>query len=195
MKIPGVFGTSFEPDVDPVGTAVLVPGTGYPPMAPLLFFAGQALLQHGWRVVHHWWDPPKRWMEPAEAQVWVRDQVTGALPPSGPALVVGKSLGSWSAGLAAERSVPAIWLTPLLDQKPVVSGIADNSAPQLLIGGAEDDLWDSAVAHRLASETRTVVEIPDVDHGILRRGDVLRGVEAHVEVTRAIDDWLSSAFG
>lgn len=190
MKVPGVFHTSFDPPGEAVGTAVLVPGTAYPPQAPLLFFTGVALLQHGWRVVHHWWDPPKRWMNPAEAEAWVRDQVTGALPESGRVLVVGKSLGTWATPIAAERALPSIWLTPLLDQEPVVSGIAANGAPQLLIGGTADQLWDRDVTRRLASETCRIVEIKDADHGILVPGDVVRGVEKHVEVARAVVDWL-----
>ena len=40
VKVPGVFTTEFEPEGDPIGTAVLVPGRGYPPMSPLLFFTG-----------------------------------------------------------------------------------------------------------------------------------------------------------
>lgn len=192
MKVPGVFDTSFDPPEELVGTAVLVPGTAYPPPAPLLFFTGLALLQHGWRVVHHWWDPPKRWLKPAEAEAWVRDQVTGALPGSGRVLVVGKSLGTWAAPVAAARALPSIWLTPLLDQEPLVSGIAANGAPQLLIGGTADQIWDREVARRLESETCRVVEITDADHGILVPGDLVRGVEKHVEVAQAVVDWLAA---
>ena len=47
MRVPGVAATTFEPEGTPVGTAVLVPGRGYPPQAPLLIFAGLTLLQHG----------------------------------------------------------------------------------------------------------------------------------------------------
>ena len=45
MEVPGVAATSFEPAGEAVGTAVVVPGRAYPPAAPLLFFAGFALLQ------------------------------------------------------------------------------------------------------------------------------------------------------
>ena len=82
MKVPGVFATSFDPPGEPVGTAVRVPGTGYPPQAPLLFFAGFVLLQHGWRVEHHWWDPPRHQSD-AQTLAWVRGEVAGALPSSG----------------------------------------------------------------------------------------------------------------
>ena len=191
MKVPGVFSTSFEPAGDAVGTAVLVPGRGYPPMAPLLFFTGLALLQHGWRVEHHWWDPPA-YESDEQTITWVRSEVAGALPTSGRVMVVGKSLGTWATPLAAERELPAIWLTPILDDPALVRPIAANPAPQLLIGGSADELWDSAVARDLASRTCTVVEIPGADHIMQRPGDVVGGVQAHVEVVRAIDSWLAS---
>jgi hypothetical protein len=160
-------------------------------MAPLLFFTGLVLLQHGWRVEHHWWDPPKHESD-EQTIAWVRSEVEAALPTSGPVMVVGKSLGTWATPLAAERELPAIWLTPILDIPALVGPIAANPAPQLMIGGSADEFWDSAVARDLAGETRTVIEIPDVDHVMLVPGDVIRGAEAHVEVTRAVDDWLAS---
>lgn len=190
MKVPGVFATSFAPDADAVGTAVLVPGRGYPPMAPLLFFTGIALLQHAWRVEHHWWDPPEH-ESYEKTTAWVRSEVAGALPSSGRALVVAKSLGTLAASLAAERRLPAIWLTPLLGTPEVVDAIATNPAPQLLVGGGTDQLWDRQVARALERDTCTVVEIADADHAMLVSHDVIRGVEKHVEVVRAVDHWLA----
>lgn len=193
MKVPGVSSTSFDPPGEPVGTAVLVPGRGYPPQAPLLFFAGFALLQHGWRVEHHWWDPPDHESDERTA-AWVRDEVTQVLPSSGRTLVVAKSLGTWAAPLAAERQLPAIWLTPILEIPEIAQAIADNPAPQLLVGGTADAFWHSAIARDLESPTCQVCEIADADHVMMVPGDVVRGVEVHVEVARAIDDWLASGF-
>jgi predicted alpha/beta-hydrolase family hydrolase len=189
VKIPGVVGTSFDPQGEPVGTAVLVPGSGYPPTAPLLFFAGMALIQHGWRVEHHWWDPPDD-ASNQEINAWVRAEVEGALPTTGRTLVVGKSLGTRAAPVAAERALPAIWLTPLLGRPRLVEAIAANPSPQLLVGGSADTLWDSAVARELESPTCSVLEVPEADHVMMVPGDSVRGVSVHVEVQRAIDDWL-----
>jgi hypothetical protein len=191
MKVPGVHPTSFEPPAEAIGTAVLVPGRGYSPQAPLLFFTGFALLQHHWRVEHHWWDPPA-YESDEQTLAWVRAEVEGALPTSGRALVVGKSLGTWAAPLAAERALPAVWLTPILEVPALVEAIRANPAPQLLIGGSADQFWDSAVAAGLSSGTCTVVEIADVDHVMMLPGDAVRGVEAHVEVVQAVDTWLSA---
>src|SRR5580765_5885190 len=102
MNVPGVVATSFDPQEEPVGTAVLVPGRGYPPQAPLLSFAGITLLQPGWRVGHVLSGPPPHETD-EQAAAWVREEITGALPSSGRTLVVGKSLGTYAAPLAAER--------------------------------------------------------------------------------------------
>ena len=190
MRVPGVVATAFEPEGTPVGTAVLVPGRGYPPQAPLLFFAGLTLLQHGWRVEHHWWDPPPHESDEQTA-AWVREEVAGALPSSGRVLVVGKSLGTYAAPLAAERALPAIWLTPILEVPAIAGAVAANPAPQLLVGGSADDLWDSAVGRDLESPTCRVVEIAGADHILMTLGDVAGGAQAHVEVVRAIDAWLA----
>jgi hypothetical protein len=192
VRIPGVFGTSFEPAGEAVGTAVLVPGRGYPPVAPLLFFAGLALLQHGWRVEHHWWDPPEHESD-EKTLAWVRSEVLGVLPSPERPLVVAKSLGTLAAPIAAERELPAIWLTPVLDLPEVTGAIAANPAPQLLVGGSADRLWDGAAARGLEGPTRTVVEVPDADHAMLVPGDSVRGVAVHVTVQTAIDAWLTSA--
>lgn len=194
VKVPGVFGTSFEPEGEVVGTAVLVPGRGYPPQAPLLFFTGLALLQRGWRVEHHWWDPPRHESDERTA-AWVRAEVEGALPESGSTMIVGKSLGTWAAPVAAERGLPAIWLTPILDVPAIADAIAANPARQLLVGGSADPLWDTDIARDLEGPSCSVVEVPDADHVMMVPGDSVRGVSAHVEVQRAIDTWLTSAIG
>jgi predicted alpha/beta-hydrolase family hydrolase len=189
MRIPGVHATSYDPPGEPVGTAVLVPGSGYPPQAPLLFFAGFVLLQHGWRVEHHWWDPPDL-ESPDGYTPWVCDEVAAALPAEGRCLVVAKSLGTRAALLAAERGLPAIWFTPLLGDPALVEAIGANPAPQLLVGGTADPAWEGDVARRLTGRGCEVVEVPAVDHVLMTPGNAVQGVEAHVVAMRGVDAWL-----
>ena len=189
--IPGVIATSFEPEGTPVGTAVVVPGRGYPPAAPLLFFTGSALLHHGWSVRQVWWDPPA-YEGDEKAAAWVRAQVEPALPETGRVLLVAKSLGTYAASLAAERGHEAIWLTPLLNVEPVAAAIAANSARQLVVGGTADHVaWDPAVARDLATRGCEVLEVPGADHAMTIPGDIVRGVEVHAEVIRAVVAFLA----
>jgi hypothetical protein len=185
-----VFATELDPEGKPVGTAVVVPGRGYPPAAPLTFFAGFVLLQHGWSVRQVWWDPPAHESD-EQTLAWVRREVEAALPTTGRVLVVAKSLGTLAAPVASERGLPAAWLTPVLDLPAVPDAIAANPAPQLLVGGSADGLWVGDVVRALAGDGCDVLEIPDADHVLMVPGDPVRGVEAHTEVMRALDAWLS----
>lgn len=190
MRVPGVFATDFEPEGSPVGTAVVVPGRGYPPAAPLTFFTGFVLLRQGWSVRQVWWDPPS-YESDEQTLEWVSAEVEPALPTSGPVLVVGKSLGTWAAPLAAKRGLPAIWFTPILDVPAIADAIGANPAPQLLVGGTADDLWNRDIARDLAGTGCAVLEVPDADHVLMIPGDPVRGVEAHAEVMRTLDAWLA----
>src|SRR5690348_6548714 len=90
---------------------------------------------------------PVSWERPPDADVaWVRAQVLPAVVRHRATLIVGKSLGTNAATIAAERGLPGIWLTPLLRDDVVVTALRAASAPQLLIGGTADPLWDGAVA-------------------------------------------------
>ena len=190
MTVPGAGPTVLEPTGDAIGTAVVVPGRAYPPAAPLLFFATQSLLHHGWHVRHLWWDPPHLPGDPGRPE-WVREQVEAVLPYDGRVLLVAKSLGTLAAPLAAERSLPAVWMTPLLVDPLVVDAIAANPAPQLLVGGTEDPAWDRGVAVRLADGGCDVATIEGADHAMLRGTDVPAGVGAHAEVASALDAFLA----
>jgi hypothetical protein len=105
-------------------------------------------------------------------------------------LVVGKSLGTRAASYAAERGLDAIWFTPLLVEPELAEAIASNPGRQLLVGGLADELWDPAIARELADNGCDVLEVPDADHG-MGTADAVRSAEIHLEVARAVEDFLS----
>ncbi|MGH3363003.1 MAG: hypothetical protein ACRDOM_11145 [Nocardioides sp.] len=181
--------TRYDPPDGPADrVAIIGPGRAYSPANPLLEFARLALLQHGWTVQQLWWDEPED-----IAPDWPAEQVRAAVEAESceQVLVVGKSLGTRASPYAARRGLPAIWLTPLLVDAECVAGIRDNPAPQLLVGGLDDQFWDTDVAAGLAGPDREVVEIPGADHAMCVPGDAIRSAEIHVEVSRAIDTFLS----
>jgi hypothetical protein len=187
---PGGFAARFEPAGEPVGTAIALPGR-YPQYSALLLgFSALVLTQHGWAVEQVWWDPPS-YDTHEQTTSWVREQVENALPESGRVLLVGKSLATYAAPLAAERGYEAVWLTPLLQIPSLVDAIAANPAPQLLVGGTADESWDATVARGLAARGCDVLEVPGADHGMLAAGDVVRSAETHVEIVRAMDAFCS----
>lgn len=186
----GGLPTRWEPSGPSRGLAVVAPGRAYPPSAPLLEFARQALVQHGFTVQQLWWDSTARGDEAAEP--WVRRHVEAALAEerADHVLVVGKSLGTRAASYAAERGLDAIWFTPILVEPEVAEAIAANAGRQLLVGGLADELWDPAIARELADNGCDVLEVPDADHG-MGTDDAVRSAEIHLEVARAVEAFLS----
>lgn len=182
----------WQPAGDSRGVAVVLPGRAYSPAAPLLEFARQGLLQHGFTVRQVWWDSTTR-AEADAPEGWVRRHVERALAEEAAdrVLLVGKSLGTWAASYAAERGLDAVWLTPLLVVPELAEAIAANPGRQLLVGGLADDLWDHAVAAELADNGCDVLEVADADHGMLT-SDAVRSAEIQLEVARATDRFLRS---
>ena len=170
---------------DPLGLAVLLPGRNYPATMPLLTFAGRAVLQGGWRVRAVSWNAPD--LEPAATSDWVGTQLQDAVGEfDGRVLVIGKSLGTCAADYARRHGYDAVWLTPLLHLPDVVDAMSRSHARQLLVGGTQDPAWDLETARQIGGD---VVQIDGADHGMFTH-DAVRSAELHVEVTRAIVQWL-----
>jgi hypothetical protein len=172
--------------------AVILPGANYGPDAPLLWFAREALASAGYDVLAVL-DSFDRTADPLR---WVADRTDAALRHVADArpMLLGKSLTTLAAKAAAERSLAAIWLTPLLARghpaaEVVVAGLTSSAAPCLLVGGAADEAWDGEVARSIPSAT--VIEIPDADHALQVPGDLVRTLDALREVTTAIAAFAS----
>ena len=80
-----------------------------------------------------------------------------------------------ASGVAAERGLPGIWLTPLLHERSCVDGLRRRTAPALLVGGTRDEAWDGDLARELGDE---VLELEGADHGLARIADLPLIVEA-----------------
>ena len=166
--------------------AVLAPGANYPVECPLLFYARLAVERRGGEVRPIAWRLPPRSDGDGKRIEAVRAQVAEALGDDN-ALIIGKSLGSVSAQLAAERALPAIWLTPLLTVPEVVEAIAAAAQPPLLVGGDADRLWDGAAARRISPH---VLEIPGADHALHVPGPVLATTAVAGRVADALEAFI-----
>jgi hypothetical protein len=103
-------------------------------------------------------------------------------------VVIGKSLASFAAGAVAERTLAAIWITPLLHQPAVVDALARNSRPALLIGGTGDPSWKPE--EMPASSLIEVLELDGLDHSLQVDGDPGASLDALRRVTDAVGDFL-----
>jgi len=151
----------YEYAGDPSRTAVVLPGAMLGGM-PINGFAIGALADRGWRVVQVWdeYDGALGRLE------WAVSRVEAALAHAGTArLITGKSATSLATGVAADRSLPGIWLTPLIGVSECAEGLRRRTAPALLVGGTADGSWDGAAARELGDE---VLELEGADHGLAR---------------------------
>ncbi|MFF0015888.1 alpha/beta hydrolase [Streptomyces sp. NPDC005374] len=193
MPDPSPFAvpTRFDGARDRV--AVVVPGVGYSPARPLLHFARNVLVQHGWTVQELWWQVPDDFMQLAveDRIAWVERQVTQAVDAEAGAcrLLVGKSLGSLACGVAADRNIAAAWLTPLLSTDHVVRALQRAEAPTLLIGGSADKLWDSRIAESLRHD---VLEVPSADHALELADDAVGSVGVLGQVVSRLERFIGS---
>jgi len=173
-----------------VADAVVVPGGAFGPAAGLLWYAGSVAAARGVTVHRHVWtrEPP----DPFEPGIegWVRDEVTGVLDRvGGHPLLIAKSLGTNAAALAAERGLPAVWLTPVLTVPWIASALDRATAPFLLVGGTADALWDGGPARRLSPY---VLEVEGAGHGMQVRGPVSDTIAVLDQVVAAMEGFLDA---
>jgi len=171
--------------------AVLAPGGNYSADGPLLKFAGIAAARRGARLRPLTWD-----LNADDLHVMVAARVSealdeldrgGTVPGTGATLIVGKSLGTAAAPVAAARGLPAVWFTPLLTEPPVAAALRRATAPCLLVGGTSDDWWDGDIARSI---TPNVVEVEDADHGMFVPGPLAASAVVLGEVATAVEQFL-----
>lgn len=169
--------------------AVLLPGRGYGPQAPLLYYARVLLRTRGWSVRTVDWEkaPGLDLADHAAVAAFAGDVLATADPARD--VVVGKSLGSLALPAAAARGVPGIWLTPLLGIEAVRRAAARAAASTLLIGGTADPYWDGAAAAVTGAE---VFEVAGADHSLERPGDLAGTLEVLSTVLSRMDARLTT---
>jgi hypothetical protein len=167
---------------------VVLPGMQYSTQAPLLWFAREVAAARGWSALEVLDSLP----EGAEPFGWARDRARRALDraseEASEVAVIGKSLASGAAGLVADRGVPAVWLTPLLNERRVADDLSRAARPALLIGGSADEAWTpDALAD---SGLLAIVQLDGLDHSLQRPGDPGASLEALRAVAERVDRFL-----
>jgi pimeloyl-ACP methyl ester carboxylesterase len=178
---------------DPDRLALLIPGNGYSPERPLLHFARAVFMKHGWTTQELWW--PERPPRPEPSQMAMMREfavrhVAAALErESAPKIaLVGKSMGTFAAGIAADRGLPAVWLTPVLQYADSVADLRRATAPFLLVGGTGDRGWIPETARGFG---QPVCEIEGADHGMETDDDPVNSALILHQITIAIDRFVS----
>ena len=134
-------------------TAVALPGAMLAGM-PALWWAISPLHASGWRVVLVWDEFVDRSQDHWH---WTRERLDAAGPAD---LLVAKSLGCYAAG----APLPAVLLTPVLEDEELVAALRTRMEPTLLVGGTNDPMWRGETARELGD----TLELPGADHGLAR---------------------------
>jgi len=173
---------------DPARVLVLLPGGRYPTAGPLLWFARAAAMRRSWTALEVW----DEYRAGQDWESWGAERAEAALALAGDAarvFFVAKSLSSTAAPVAAERRIPSVWLTPLLDEAVVVEGLGRATAPSLLIGGTADPHWNRDAAPSGVE----VLELEDADHSLELPGNLDGSLVFLQNVTNRIDRFLAEA--
>src|SRR3954464_4023916 len=167
-------------DGDAARCAVVLPGMRYSTQAPLLWFARSVALARGWSALEVLDSLP----DGDEPFAWARDRARRALDAVADAsdvVVIGKSLASGAGGIVADRLLPAVWLTPLLDDRRVVDDLGRAAPPAPLVGRSARQPWGpAALPHHGLLE---VVHLDGLDHSLERPGDPMASLDALRVVT------------
>ncbi|WP_030488163.1 hypothetical protein [Micromonospora chokoriensis] len=168
--------------------AIVLAGRMFGPGAPLPMYAGDVAELRGATVHRHSWTQESPSPNRPEIEDWVRGEVTPLIDRvGGRPLLMAKSLGTNAAVIAAERSLPAVWLTPVLTMPWVLDAMRRATAPFLLVGGTADKLWDGDAARRLSPH---VFEVADADHGMYVPGPLTESIAVLGQVVVAIEAFL-----
>ena len=167
---------------------MVLPGRNFGPNAPVTWFPAAVAERRGTRIHRVEWPTGPPAPTDDGAVDWIADVVETVLADlPEPALLIGKSLGTLTAGVAADRGLPAVWLTPLLHLPEPAASIGRASRPALLVGGTADPSWDGALARRLSQD---VLEVPEADHLLVPPGTVRDAVAVHLDVVEAVEAFL-----
>ena len=170
--------------------AVVFPGGTSGPMMALTKYAGEVAARRGASVHRHTWSgrPPMPWGPDLER--WVCAEAIGVLHEvGGRPLLIGKSLGSLVAPVAADRVLPAVWLTPLLTESWAAAALSRATAPLLLVGGTADLWWDGALARSLSPY---VLEVAGADHNLDVPGPVTDSIAVLARMAGAVEEFLDA---
>src|SRR5687767_3635902 len=121
--------------------AVVIPGRMFGPASGMLMYVGDVAERRGATLHRYAWSQaaPSPFEPPIEG--WVSNEVAPLLDTlDGAPLLIAKSQGTNAAALAAERGLPAVWLTPVLTVPWVVAALERATAPFMLVGGTADTL-------------------------------------------------------
>lgn len=205
-----ITGSLIRQDRPASRLAVFFPGLTYRNGMPVLHYPRQLLLARGYDVlnVDYAYDAIPDFMALPEADMvaWIGEDARAAmgaafaLGPYAHFTLVGKSLGTAAMAAVAPdeprlASADLIWLTPGFRTHGVAERMARSPQRSIIVIGTADP--HNEEAHVSAARTRgaEVVEMPGLDHGLEKPGDVAGSLLAMREIMERIAAWVDASPG
>lgn len=164
--------------------AVVLPGSGYPALAPALHWPARLLAAAGWRLAVVSWTPETE--GGSDPRAFVEGVLQRAAGDDVPDLLLTKSLGSLAAPWAAEHDVPGVWLTPLLGDAAVLAALQGMDDRSIAVGGTRDSHWragafeESGIAVLEVEGADHALELPDWRASLAAQADVFESLASHL---------------
>lgn len=184
--------------------AILLPGAGYSVQAPLFHYATGVFLHRNIDVlqVNYQYNDPfydSFTMEEIKHAIIhdVRKVIDQAISTDdyNTFFLVGKSLGTIVMGSELKRdifhSAKAIWLTPLLQRQDVSDAMITCTNKSIcFIGDADPCYKEDRFKEVEGNPLFTARLIPDVDHALQYRDDILGSIDVIKNVIATIEQWV-----
>lgn len=167
--------------------AFVLPGAGYPALAPLLYWPVGILRSAGWQVFTASWDDDDQRHSSAQQMV---EHALDQLSARGLAIdiIVAKSLGTFALPRCIDAGIAGIWLTPLLNVPEIAAALQRADSQHLAIGGTADRHWIPA---ELAGTGAQLHEVSGADHA-LRQQSWQESLSIQTEVFARIAGHIAS---
>lgn len=185
--------------------AILFPGLGYTSAMPLLFYAGDLLVDLGADLLRVDYDYSESAARGGSTEELIQGVMADSTAAGNAALaereyeritLIGKSLGTVAVAHllvtnARFRTADCIWLTPLLKDERLREAIC-RTAPRSLfvIGTADHHYKQDSLDQVLEATAGTPVVIEGADHGMEIEHDVFRSIDTLASIIRAIKNFL-----
>ncbi|MCA1320658.1 alpha/beta hydrolase [Bacillus tianshenii] len=184
--------------------AIMLPGAGYGTQAPLFHYATGLFLKRGVDVlqVNYQYNDPfydSFSMEEITKAIIhdvheVMDQVIST-DDYDHFFFVGKSLGTIAMSSELKRdnflSANAIWLTPLLQRKDVSDAMISCEHKSIcMIGDADPCYKEDRFKEVNENPLFTTKLIPDADHALQYKDDVLGSIDILKDVVKSMEQWV-----
>ncbi|HCS60239.1 MAG TPA: hypothetical protein DIW46_02415 [Microbacterium sp.] len=167
--------------------AFVLPGAGYPALAPLLYWPVGMLRAAGWRVYTASWDDADRSSPSAQHMLeHALDKFSAEVPALD--LIVAKSLGTFALPRSVDAGIAGVWLTPLLNVPEIAAALKRADARHLVVGGTADRHW---IPSELTETGAQVHEVPGADHS-LRQPDWQDSLTIQAQVFTRVADHITS---